>query len=131
MILHAGDLVEAAVLDRLGGIAPLRAVHGNMDDDKVCSRLPEKDIIEIGGLRLGLVHGHGSPAHLLETVKAEFSGVDAIVFGHTHTAVNVVKDGILFFNPGSPTDKIFATSNSYGILEVNGKIIEGRIVRLR
>jgi len=60
-------------------------------------------------------------------VKAEFANVDAIVFGHSHIAVNIVKDGVLFFNPGSPTDKIFSTANTYGILEVSDKKIEGMI----
>ena len=55
--------------------------------------------------------------------------MDAIVFGHSHSPINEVHDGILFFNPGTPTDKVFATFNSFGILEVNDKI-KGRILRL-
>ena len=55
--------------------------------------------------------------------------MDVIVFGHSHSPVNELRDGILFFNPGSPTDKIFAKYNSYGILTIN-KEIKGEIIRL-
>ncbi len=65
----------------------------------------------------------------LELVKAQFDNVNVIVFGHSHSPVNEVQNGALFFNPGSPTDKIFASYNSVGILEV-GDTIKGRIIRL-
>jgi hypothetical protein len=58
----------------------------------------------------------------------EVGRVDCLVYGHTHRPANEVRDGILFFNPGSATDKRFASRNTIGILEVgekiNGKIIE-------
>lgn len=130
LILHAGDLVELSVLDKLKAMAPVKAVRGNMDDAKVSLALPEKEIIDIkGGFKIGLVHGRGSPSNLIESVAAEFTDVDAIVFGHSHSPVNEVKNGILFFNPGSPTDKVFAPYNSFGILEVNQEI-KGSIIRL-
>ena len=56
--------------------------------------------------------------------------VQAVIFGHSHAPMNSMKDGVLFFNPGSPTDKIFAQENTYGILEITGKKIEGKIVRI-
>lgn len=130
MILHAGDLVEIKVLDKLSEIAPVRAVCGNMDDAKVRSRLPNKDIVEIGGVSIGLIHGWGPPSGLVECVSREFKGVDLIVFGHSHTALIHGKNGVLFFNPGSSTDKIFATYNSYGILEIENKTITPRIIKL-
>ena len=83
-----------------------------------------------GKFRIGLIHGYGASANLIDTVKGEFKGVDAIIFGHSHAPVNMVKDGVLFFNPGSPTDKVFAQTNSYGIIEVDDKKIEGKIVEI-
>jgi len=130
LILHAGDLVELDILEKLKKIAPVRAVHGNMDSKEVSSVLPEKDIIEVGDkFRIGLMHGRGSPRNLIGLVKTQFNNVNVIVFGHSHSPVNEVQNGILFFNPGSPTDKIFASYNSFGILEVNDTI-KGRIIRL-
>ena len=90
----------------------------------------QKEVFNVGRVKVGLIHGYGAPANLVETVRGEFKDVDAIIFGHSHSALNIVKDGILFFNPGSPTDKIFAQTNTYGILEVTGKKIEGKIVRI-
>ena len=55
--------------------------------------------------------------------------VDIIIFGHSHTPENKKIDGILFFNPGSLTDKDFAPYNSYGILELNDEI-EAKIIRI-
>ncbi len=130
MILHAGDFVEKDLLDRLNILKPTHAVCGNMDAANLRNVLNPKEVIEVEKVKIGLIHGYGVPKDLIDTVRSEFGGIDAIVFGHSHAPVNIVKDGVLFFNPGSPTDTIFATVNSYGILEVDDKKITGRIVRL-
>ena len=130
MILHAGDFIDIEVFDKLKKLKKVCAVYGNMDSPELRRKLKEKEIIRAGKFKIGLIHGYGAPKELIDTVKSEFADVDAVVFGHSHSATNVVKDGILYFNPGSPTDTIFASSNSYGILEVDDKKIEGRIVQL-
>lgn len=130
MIIHAGDFVEMEVLNKLKLLKEVRAVYGNMDCAVIRHALRDKEILEIGKFKIGIIHGHGAPRELLETVRGEFDKVDAIVFGHSHVATNIVKGGILFFNPGSPTDTIFAQSNSYGILEVTDKKIEGKIIKI-
>jgi len=129
LILHAGDLVEMPVLKKLKKIAPTHAVHGNMDMPKVKATLPEKDIIEVERFKIGLIHGFGPPGRVSAMVMEEFKKVDAIVFGHTHYPFNEKVDGVLLFNPGSPTDTIFAPYNSYGILEVDNEI-KGKIIRI-
>jgi len=131
LILHAGDLVEISVLDELNKLAETQAVYGNMDEFEVRKALPEKRIIEIGKFKIGLIHGYGAPFNLRNKVKKEFSQkVDVIVFGHSHSPVNDIQDDILFFNPGSPTDKIFAKYNSYGILTIEDEI-KGEIIKLK
>jgi len=130
MILHAGDFVDREVLDALKKLKKVHAVYGNMDSPELRRILKEKEVIQAGNFKIGLIHGYGAPRDLIGTVKAEFPGVDAIVFGHSHEPANVVKDGILFFNPGSPTDTVFAAKKTFGILEVTDKKIEGRIVVL-
>lgn len=130
MVIHAGDFVEKEIFDKLNVLKNTKAVYGNMDCTSLRNILNPKEVIEIGKFRIGLIHGYGAPRDLIDTVQKEFTGVDAIIFGHSHSPVNVTKDGILFFNPGSPTDKIFATSNSYGIMELTEKKIEGKIVKL-
>jgi len=129
LILHAGDIVEMAVLEELEGIAPVVAVAGNMDHGDITEVLPTKRVVEVAGHRIGLVHGWGAPQQMTDRLRREFEEVDAIVFGHTHQAYNREEEGIYFFNPGSPTDKMFAPYRSVGILEV-GEGIRGRIVML-
>lgn len=130
MILHAGDFVEIDILRKLRELKPTRAVCGNMDSQAIRNELKPKEIIEAGKFRIGLIHGYGAPAGLVDTVASEFTGVNAIVFGHTHSPVNMIKDGVLFFNPGSPTDTVFAKVNSFGILEVTDDGIIGKIVKI-
>lgn len=130
MILHAGDFVDIDILETLKKLKKIHAVYGNMDSPEVRRILKDKEIVHAGKFKIGLIHGYGAPKDLMDTVKTEFANVDAIVFGHSHIAMNVIKDGILFFNPGSPTDTVFTSANTYGILEVTDKKIEGRIVTL-
>jgi hypothetical protein len=132
MILHAGDIGDPACLDVLKKICPdIRAVSGNMDTLQTKKDLPERLLISVGAHTIGLTHGFGAPAHLIEYVRDVFKDdrVDVIVFGHSHTPVNEMRDGILYFNPGSPTDTMFASYNSCGILEIGAKV-EGQIIRL-
>ncbi|MEE8359357.1 MAG: metallophosphoesterase family protein [Candidatus Omnitrophota bacterium] len=129
LILHAGDITSSEVLKTLKEIAPIRAVYGNMDDLELQDSLPVKKIVKAGKFKIGLMHGFGPPFGLIERVGKEFKGVDAIVFGHSHSPINVVKKGVLFFNPGSPTDTIFTRQSSYGILEINDTI-KGEIIKL-
>jgi hypothetical protein len=132
MVIHAGDLVDLSVIDKLKKVCPnIKAVCGNMDSNAVRAKFPEKDIIEAGSHKIGIMHGYGHPERLVEILKQSFQdkGVDIIVFGHSHNPFNKRIDGILFFNPGSAGDKIFAPYNSYGIIEINGGV-EARIERL-
>lgn len=130
MILHAGDFVEKELLDKLQALRETKAVYGNMDSAGLRHLLKEREVIQVQNLRIALIHGYGAPKDLIENLKREFTNVDAIIFGHSHAPLNTRQDGILFFNPGSPTDKIFASVNSYGILEVADEKIEGKIIKL-
>lgn len=133
LILHAGDLVNLKVLDILRNLTKeVRVVWGNMDPPEVKKNLPEKQIISVENIRIGLTHGYGAASKLMDIVGDLFKDekVDIIVFGHAHYPINENKNGILYFNPGSPTDKIFSPFNSYGILEIVGKHIKTNIIRL-
>ena len=128
-ILHAGDLIDLEILNLIEGFAPVDAVQGNMDISPVKNHLPIKKVLTIEGKKIGLIHGWGAPTGIVERIRPEFDNVDAIIFGHTHTPMNEVIEGVLFFNPGSPTDQRFAPFNSMGILEI-GSEIKGTIIKL-
>lgn len=127
MVLHAGDISAKSVLDELEKLWRVEAVQGNMDRGVL--PLPQKKVVEIGGHRIGLIHGWGSPDGIQRRIRGSFEDVHAIVYGHTHEPFNEVVDGVLFFNPGSPTDNFFAPYKSVGILEIS-QTITGRIIKL-
>ena len=121
LIVHAGDFVAKDVLDGLKQLGEVKAVWGNMDSDEIKRILPEKELLKLEGRKIGIIHGWGSPHGIDDRVGNEFSGVDIIIYGHSHYAQNETKNGVFFFNPGQ-------ARNSFGILtigaEVSGEIIE-------
>lgn len=122
-ILHAGDILDMGVLRQLEGVAETVAVKGNMDFGVIARQLPTKRVLEIEGHRIGLIHGWGPPSGITRKIEREFDDVDCIVFGHTHQGLIKWRGGILFFNPGSPTDRMFATTNTVGFLDVAREIV--------
>lgn len=121
LIVHAGDIITRDIINGLEKLAPVKAVHGNMDLPELWTLLPDRETIEVGGKRIGIVHGAGSASMIEQRILPLFSNVDAIIFGHTHEPMNKIIDGVLLFNPGK-------ASLSYGILEIDegikGKIYE-------
>jgi uncharacterized protein len=131
MFIHAGDMVWFQVLNSMYATGkPVHAVSGNMDHVEVKSRYPARKIIEVEGIRIGIIHGWGSPDAIRQRIIGEFSDVGAIVYGHTHQPFCSFEEGILFFNPGSPTDSRFTKEGSVGIIEIDSKIVRGEIIGL-
>ncbi len=126
MIIHAGDIVSANIVDFLGKNA-FHGVQGNMDPEEIKAMLPEKKIVQAKRFRLGVVHGWGAAGGLEERILPLFDNVDMIIYGHSHVAANHVKNGVLLFNPGSATGYSKNRPNSIGILEIS-ETIEGRII---
>ena len=123
MIIHAGDFTTKNVLDGLKQLGEVTAVCGNMDSNELKHLLPERKLLTVGGKRIGITHGWGSPHGIEDRVSSLFSNVDIIVFGHSHQPMNQIVNGILFFNPGQ-------ARNSFGILTI-GEEIRGEILRVR
>ena len=123
--------MELTVLEMLQEFAPVEAVQGNMDTREIRVALSKKKILQLEGFTIGITHGNGGPQGILDRVGTYFRDekVDVIIFGHTHHPINETQEGVLFFNPGSPTDRIFAPYNSLGILEVSTDI-HGSIIRV-
>lgn len=128
LILHAGDVVEATVLEAFLP-KPIEVVAGNMDLPSVRNQFPIKKMLKINGYKIGLIHGWGSPNGIEERIRREFAHIDCLVYGHTHLPVNHVVEGILFFNPGSLTEKQYTRVNSLGLLEITDSI-RGTLINL-
>ena len=132
MVIHAGDMADMSVHKALLDVCKdVRVVSGNMDPTDIKNMFPQRQLIKAGAFTIGLVHGWGPPNKLLETVKEEFKAEkpDIVIFGHSHQALNQQDGKTLYFNPGSPTDNVFAPFRSFGIIEITDKI-NARIVKL-
>jgi hypothetical protein len=128
LILHAGDVVDPQALDVFAGRKVL-LVAGNMDSPAIRDAAPVKRIIPVGEFTLGLIHGWGAPDGIEDRIIREFDAIDALIYGHTHRATSRMKNGVLFFNPGSATDRRFAPFTSIGMLEI-GRQIKPSIIPL-
>ncbi len=103
LIVHSGDLVTLPVLEQLGRLAPLAAVRGNMDAAILKERLPARDVAEIGGVRIGVLHDPGPALGRIARLAQTFADCDAVVFGHTHVPQIQRLGRRVIANPGSPT----------------------------
>ena len=128
MILHAGDITELVVLETFTQ-KEIRAVCGNMDSPAVRRQLPTQCTFHAGKFKIGLIHGWGGPQGIEERIRREFDGVDCIVYGHTHTASQVKREGVLFFNPGAFGGGFINGKKSVGFL-VLGETMFGQILYL-
>jgi len=125
LILHAGDVCTAGVLDELAAYAPVLAVRGNNDGPDVAA-WGARDTLEtdLGGLRLAMIHDSGPKAGRAARLRHRFPSADLVVFGHSHIPLDQVAGGQRILNPGSPTDKRGAPHGTLGVLEIDG----GRLV---
>ena len=124
-IIHAGDVGDAEILKQLNAIAPLTAVRGNVDREPWARKLPETQVLEAGGISIYILH---SVADL--DLKPEAAGFAAVVSGHSHIPKQEVRNGVLYFNPGSAGPRRFKLPVSVGKLVIQGGRIRGEIIRI-
>lgn len=133
LILHAGDLTRLSVLEELEQMAPVFAVHGNMDTRDVKEKSPVINSVDVYDWKIGMTH---SLNYFFRTNRfkdiIERRGFDVFVSGHTHRPSVKYKDGMLLINPGSPTNPIppFLTKPSVALLKITKEEIEPEIISL-
>jgi uncharacterized protein len=116
LILHVGDFTAQSVLSELRSIAPVEAVHGNVDEWPLQEELPERLVAEHGGLRIGLVHDPGRKVGRHERLRGWFPDCAVIAYGHTHWPEVVSYGGAWIVNPGSPTERRRAPAHTMAVL---------------
>jgi len=107
VVVHAGDWVDVALLDRLEArSAQLLACYGNNDGRALRARLPEVATATLGGVRVAVVHETGAAAGREARAAVAFPDADLLVFGHSHIPWDTTAaSGLRLLNPGSPTDR--------------------------
>ena len=124
LVVHAGDLSTTEILDAIQAIGPpVVAVRGNVDSAELRKLLPERQVIESAGVRLGVIHDAGPAKGRLRRMRREFPDADAVVFGHSHMPLLEADGGFQIFNPGSPTDRRRSPQFTMGV----GMIEQARI----
>ncbi|MDT3425973.1 putative phosphoesterase [Paenibacillus forsythiae] len=130
LILHLGDWVDMEIYNELSTLAPVDGIAGNNDGQDIVKRFGERKIVTVEGARIGMVHGHrpytgrGTDFNALRAFEGE--GLDCILFGHSHQPLLRRENGVLLFNPGSPTDKRREKLYSFGLLDIGEGKIEAR-----
>ena len=150
-ILHTGDITHPRVLSQFEDIAPVMAVRGNRDIwSRAGRRLPLQQVLEFGGVKIGLTHGHGGLwGYLWEKVLYYTVGfsleryltrlpmmfprdVRVIVFGHTHRAANKCVGDMLLFNPGSLGPAYYDSVGAVvGLLRISNGRVSAEVVPVR
>ncbi|HWH60641.1 MAG TPA: metallophosphoesterase family protein [Terriglobales bacterium] len=101
-ILHAGDVGDAAILNRLRAIAPLTAIRGNVDVAGPCGQLPANEAVELAGKLFYLVHAIDDL-----DIEPQAAGAAAVIYGHSHRPAIEQRNGVLYLNPGSAGPRRF------------------------
>ena len=126
LILHAGDVCTALVLQELTEYAPVVAVLGNNDAQDVADwGAAETAELDLGGLSVAMMHDTGPAVGRLTRMRRRFPRADLLVFGHSHIPLDESAYGLRIFNPGSPTDRRRQPHGTVGVLQIE----DGRLVR--
>jgi hypothetical protein len=131
--VHCGDFSALSVLEELRALGPpLQAVHGNADEPALREALPAELRVDVGEVRLGVVHDAGPAAGRIARLQRRLGDCDAVVFGHSHIPLHEHDAGAAFqiFNPGSPTDRRRQPRHTMGLARVSGGDVGFELVAL-
>jgi uncharacterized protein len=131
VVLHAGDVVTGDLLAALAARARLHAVLGN-NDHTLVGRLPDRLELELGGVRVAMVHDSGARAGRERRMRRWFPDAQVVVFGHSHEPVDAEGlDGQRLFNPGSAVQRRRQPRRTMGLLTLaEGRVAAHEIVPL-
>jgi hypothetical protein len=115
-ILHAGDINTQAIVDEMEKAAPLSIVRGNNDKDWA-ENIPHHLTVTLGGVAFYMVHNK-------KEVPADLTGVDVVVYGHSHKYAQEDKGGVLWLNPGSCGPRRFHQEITMAMMEVEDEKYE-------
>jgi uncharacterized protein len=125
-IIHAGDVGDPVILNKLAEIGPLTAIRGNVDREAWARKMPATNVLEAGGISIYVLH------NLQDLdLKPEAAGFAVVISGHSHVPKQEERNGVLYFNPGSAGPRRFRLPVSIGQLKVKGGKVSAEIIELR
>lgn len=123
-IIHAGDIGNIEIINRLREIAPVYAVRGNTDKEKWADEFPEMLDLKIINKRIFIIH---------DVKDAEVNNekkYDIIISGHSHKPLKKKKNGVLYLNPGSAGKRRFNLPVSLAQIQIVNDKISAKIIEL-
>jgi len=121
-IIHAGDIGSPEIIPALEKIAPVTAIRGNVDTQPWARRFAETEVVEVAGLHIYVIHD----VNALD-LNPRAAGFAAVISGHSHQPKQEMKDGVLYFNPGSAGPRRFSLPVSIGRLQISRQGIQGSL----
>lgn len=125
LILHAGDVGQPDILDRLREIAPVRVVRGNVDNSAWGRSLPMTEVVEVGEVSIYMLHN----IDFLD-LDPQAARMDVVIYGHSHQPLIQHKKGVMYLNPGSAGTRRFSLPVSVALLRITGKAVEAELITL-
>jgi uncharacterized protein len=122
-IIHAGDIGAPEIVPELRKIAPVTAIRGNVDTQAWARSFAETEVVELGGLHIYVIHD----VNALD-LNPKAAGFAAVISGHSHQPKQEIKDGVLYFNPGSAGPRRFKLPITVGRLEIANRQISGGLL---
>ncbi len=131
-LIHAGDYEgDAGEIAKLYPDLPVYAVCGNCDYGRI---MPPLRMIELGGKRIFLTHGHRYDVNFSITklmYTAMENQADICIFGHTHIPLAEKHGELLILNPGSLSRPRGGSRESYGVIDIEDNRVDAKIVEYK
>ena len=124
-IIHAGDIGAPEIVPALEQVAPVTAIRGNIDKQDWARRFSEAEVVELAGLHIYIIHD----AQALD-LNPKAAGFAAVISGHSHRPHQQLKDGVVYFNPGSAGPRRFKLPVTLGRLEIAQGRVKGEILNI-
>lgn len=126
LIIHAGDIGDLQIIDRLEAISPVVAVRGNMDNDIRSYNLKKSEVVDLGGHIIYILHDISRM-----DIEPSSAHIRVVIHGHSHRPAIQEHNGVLYLNPGSAGPRRFKLPVTVAVLDIKGKKLNAGIIDLK
>src|SRR5262249_17397249 len=124
-IIHAGDIGSPEIVPALEKIAPVTAIRGNVDTQPWARRFAETEVVELAREHIYVIHD----VNTLD-LSPRAAGFSVVISGHSHQPKQEIREGVLYFNPGSAGPRRFSLPISLGRLHIVEGSIQGELLTI-